>query len=249
LDESDSEAKGGLPLNFNSHIEICAVSYTFPGTQDEVLKDISVMIPRGASVGFIGGSGAGKSTLINIILGLLSPAHGNVKVDGQDIHSNLRGWKNLIGYVPQSIFLTDDTIRRNIAFGVPEEQINEDAIARVICAAQLKTFIGTLPEGVNTFVGERGTRLSGGQLQRIGIARALYHDPQVLILDEATSALDTMTETEVMGSIRALRGDKTILVVAHRLSTVVDCDWLYRLENGIVVQTEETKTVLNLPVN
>ena len=159
-----------------------------------------------------------------------------VRVDDVDIQTNLRGWQAQIGYVPQTIFLTDDTLRRNVAFGLASEQIDEDAVLRAIRAAQLDDFIAELPEGLDTVVGERGVRLSGGQRQRIGIARALYHDPAVLVLDEATSALDTETERGLMQAITAMHGRKTILIVAHRLSTVAYCERLYRLECGRITE-------------
>ena len=158
-------------------------------------------------------------------------------VDGNDIHDNLRGWQDTVGYVSQSIYLCDDSIRRNIAFGVPEKDIDDAAVQRALKAAQLDEFVGKLPAGAETFVGERGVRLSGGQRQRIGIARALYHDPEVLVLDEATSALDGETEKGVMAAVNALHGTKTLIIVAHRLTTVVDCDTLYRLDKGRIVQS------------
>jgi ABC-type multidrug transport system fused ATPase/permease subunit len=160
-----------------------------------------------------------------------------VTVDGRDIQDNLRSWQDSIGYVSQSIYLCDDSIRRNVAFGVREQDIDNAAVKRALKAAQLDTFVDSLPAGGNTFVGERGVRLSGGQRQRIGIARALYHDPKVLVLDEATSALDTQTEQDVMAAVNALHGTKTLIIIAHRLSTVADCDVLYRLDNGRVVQS------------
>ena len=177
---------------------------------------------------------------MDILLGLFTPDTGEVRVDGKDIQANLRNWQDQIGYVPQTIYLTDDTLRRNVAFGLPNEQIDDAAVQRAIQAAQLKDFVASLPDGLETIVGERGIRLSGGQRQRIGIARALYHDPAVLVLDEATSSLDTATERGVMQAVTALQGSKTILIVAHRLSTVEHCDRLYRLEQGkmtVVAQT------------
>jgi len=224
------------PIEFLDAIILKAVHYQYPETSTAALSDINITIPRGTSVGFIGGSGAGKSTLVDIILGLLSPSHGNVTVDGMDIKHNLRGWQDRIGYVPQTIYLTDDSLRRNVAFGVPEEQIDDAAVRHAIRAAQLEAFSNSLPEGLNTSVGERGVRLSGGQRQRIGIARALYHDPQVMVLDEATSALDTDTEREVMAAVNALSGEKTLIIVAHRLSTIEHCERLYRLEHGRIVE-------------
>jgi ATP-binding cassette, subfamily B, bacterial PglK len=224
------------PLPFNDRITLEGVTYQYEPAMAPSLCNISLWIPRGASIGFIGGSGAGKSTLVDVILGLLTPTRGQVKVDGVDVLTNLRGWQNQIGYVPQSIFLTDDSLRRNVALGLPEDQIDDTAVRRALRAVQLETFVSNLPEGLETRVGERGVRLSGGQRQRIGIARALYHDPQVLVLDEATSALDTETEEAVMAAVNAFVGQKTLVVVAHRMSTVARCDVLYRLEHGKIVE-------------
>ncbi|MFM8802532.1 MAG: ATP-binding cassette domain-containing protein, partial [Planctomycetia bacterium] len=223
------------PLRFREAIALEAVSYRYPRSDQTVLDSVSLTIPHGGSVGFVGGSGAGKSTLVDVILGLLPPTAGRVAVDSVDIQANLRGWQDRVGYVSQTIYLCDDSIRRNVAFGVPEEAIDEQAVRRALAAARLDAFVDGLPDGADTRVGERGVRLSGGQRQRIGIARALYHDPQVLVLDEATSALDTETEQEVMAAVNALHGTKTLIIVAHRLSTVSDCDRLYRLDGGRVV--------------
>jgi ABC-type multidrug transport system fused ATPase/permease subunit len=234
----------GERLPFNVALTLGQVDFLYPASKAPVLSAVNLKIPRGRSIGFIGGSGAGKSTLVDIILGLLTPTSGTVKIDGIDIQANLRGWQNQIGYVPQSIFLTDDTIRRNIAFGLPADEIVETAVWRAIRAAQLEEFVNELPQGLDTLVGERGVRLSGGQRQRIGIARALYHDPAVLVLDEATSSLDTATERGVMDAVRALQGDKTLIIVAHRLSTVEHCDRLFRLEQGRVVEEGETAIML-----
>jgi ABC-type multidrug transport system fused ATPase/permease subunit len=173
--------------------------------------------------------------LVDIILGLLTPVSGAVKVDGVDIQTNLRGWQDRIGYVPQSIFLTDDTIRRNVAFGLSDDQIEEALVWGSLRAAQLEQFVKSLPKGLDTQIGECGVRLSGGQRQRVGIARALYHNPSVLVLDEATSSLDTITEGDFMEAVCALKGDKTLIIVAHRLSTVEHCDHLFRLEGGKIV--------------
>lgn len=222
---------------FRHRIRLEHISYRYPGGQADVLHDVDIAIPHGASIGFVGGSGAGKSTLVDVLLGLLQPSSGRVTVDGFDIQDNLRGWQEIIGYVPQSIYLLDASIRRNVAFGVPENVINDAAVARALAAARLDDFVRSLPHGVETVVGERGARLSGGQRQRIAIARALYHDPHVLVLDEATSALDTDTEREVMAAVEALHGTKTLIIVAHRLSTVARCDELHRMEGGTVVRS------------
>ena len=232
-------------MPFEKGLQLVDVGYTYAGASTAALTGINLTIPRGRSVGFVGGSGAGKSTLIDVILGLLTPNEGQVRVDGIDIQSRLRGWQDQIGYVPQSIYLTDDTLRRNVAFGLAPEQIDEAAVQAAIQAAQLQEFIASLPDGLNTLVGERGIRLSGGQRQRIGIARALYHDPHVLVLDEATSALDNATEQEVMQAIGKLQGNKTILIVAHRLTTVSQCDRLYRLEQGKLVDQTVFSKVIN----
>jgi ABC-type multidrug transport system fused ATPase/permease subunit len=219
---------------FQTMLELSQTTYTYPAAAKPALEDISLSIRCGESVGFIGASGAGKSTLVDILLGLLTPDTGEVRVDGKGIQANLRNWQDQIGYVPQSIFLTDDTIRRNVAFGLANRQIDDTAVQRAIRAAQLDEFVASLPDGLETLVGERGIRLSGGQRQRIGIARALYHDPAVLVLDEATSSLDIATESGVMQAVTTLQGTKTTIIVAHRLSTVKHCDRLYRLEQGRV---------------
>lgn len=227
----------GSPVN-TSPSEFKGISISNVGffyhDKETVLNDINVDIPWGSSVGIVGPSGSGKSTLIDIILGLLSPQSGVVQVDGRDIRSDLKGWQSRIGYVPQTIYLTDDSLRKNIAFGLPDAQIDDDAVLRAAHMAQLDDLLADLPDGLRTIVGEMGSTLSGGQRQRVGIARALYHDPDVLLLDEATSALDNEAENAVVSAVEALKQQKTVVVVAHRLSTVRRCDCLFYLEKGRV---------------
>lgn len=228
--------RSGPPLSFTDRIVLEDVVFRYPTGHADALDHVSLEIPHGAAIGIVGGSGAGKSTLVDVTLGLLSPTAGRVTVDGIDIASNSRGWQDLVGYVPQAIYLCDDTIRRNVAFGIPDDRIDDVAVARALHAAQLDDFIQRLPAGVETLVGEQGIRLSGGQRQRLGIARALYHDPDVLVLDEATSALDTDTERGVMEAVNALHGTKTLVIVAHRYTTIARCDRIYSLEQGRVAK-------------
>ena len=234
-----------------SSISVENLSFSYETSTTQALMGVSIGISRGEAVGLVGPSGSGKSTLVDILLGLLEPTSGRVLVDGNDIHDNLRGWQDQIGYVPQSIFLTDDTLRRNVAFGLPKGENDDDAVKSAIRSAQLEDFVASLPDGLDTIVGERGVRLSGGQRQRIGIARALYNNPDVLVLDEATSSLDTDTEHGVMQAVQALQGEKTVIIVAHRLSTVEYCDRLYRLENARIVDegtfSEVTSRTKDLP--
>src|SRR5690606_13870739 len=225
-------------------IELRHVSYRYPGAPRDSLNGVDIRIAWRSTVGFIGGSGAGKTTLVDLVLGLLEPTTGSVCVDGVDIRDNLRGWQSQIGYVPQSIYLADDTLRRNIAYCIPNADISEEAVWNAVRAAQLEELVSQMPQGLDTLVGEQGVRLSGGQRQRIGIARALYYAPAVLVLDEATSALDFDTESEVMKSIAALRGEKTILIIAHRLTTLKSCDSVYRLESGKVVEVVDPDCLL-----
>ena len=215
------------------------ITYHYPDSDTEVLHDITLKIPKGKTVALIGPSGAGKTTLADIILGLLPPVSGVVRMDDKNVYENLRSWRQKLGYIPQSIYLSDDTIRNNVAFGIYEEQIDEDAIWKALEKAQLKEFVQGLEKGLDTYVGDRGVRLSGGQRQRIGIARALYHDPEILVLDEATSALDSRTEQAVMESIESLQGLKTMVIIAHRLTTIKNADLIYEVVEGKVIQRKK----------
>jgi ABC-type multidrug transport system fused ATPase/permease subunit len=219
-------------LQFEHMIRVEHVSYSYQNHLGIVIEGVNLEIKKGSEVGIIGTTGAGKSTLIDILLGLLKPTHGKVTVDGVDISTNIRGWQDLIGYVPQTVFLIDASIKANIAFGIREDEIDNAKVTRAIELAQLNKFVDGLPNGMDELVGERGVRLSGGQRQRIAIARALYLDPPILVFDEATSALDIDTEKEVMKSISHLRTFKTIVIVTHRLSALDECDQLIKIENG-----------------
>ena len=233
------------PLPLKKALVLENVSFQYPSAESLVLKEISISIKQGESIGFIGSTGGGKSTLVDIILGLLVPVSGVVKVDGVDIQTNPRGWQDRIGYVPQTIFLADDTIRRNVAFGLSDNQVKDAVIWSSLRSAQLEQFVKGLPEGLDTQIGEGGVRLSGGQRQRVGIARALYHNPSVLVLDEATSSLDLITEGDFMDAVSALKGDKTLIIVAHRLTTVEHCDYLFKFENGKIVEEGKSSILLS----
>ncbi|PWT73777.1 MAG: hypothetical protein C5B60_07740 [Chloroflexi bacterium] len=230
--QHETTVSNGEPLKVRNKINLVDICYRYPGAPDEALQGVSAEINANEAIAFIGASGAGKSTLIDILLGLLKPTSGHVLVDGNNIHEDLPAWQKQIGYIAQDIYLVDDSIRRNIAFGVADEEIDEGMLARAVEVAQLGEFVRSLPEGLSTQVGNRGIRLSGGQRQRIGIARALYHDPSILIMDEATNALDNETEQEIIEAIGRLRVGRTIVMIAHRLSTVRGCDRLYVLEAG-----------------
>lgn len=215
-------------------IQVQAVSYHYPDTEEWVLEDVNFSIKKGTTVAFIGSTGSGKTTMVDIILGLLTPQKGAVMADEINVHEKARTFHAQVGYIPQTIYLSDDTIRNNIAFGVRQENIDENAVRAAVERAQLKEFIDSLPLGLDTLVGDRGVRLSGGQRQRIGIARALYHDPEILVLDEATSALDNETESAVMEAIEHLQGMKTMLIIAHRLTTIRNVDVIYEVVGGKV---------------
>ena len=220
---------------FQNSIELKDIHYQYPNASKLSLLGISLSITKGQAIALVGESGSGKTTLVDVILGLLPPSQGEILVDEENILSNLTNWQSQIGYIPQSIYLCDDTIRSNIAFGVPLDQINEEQVWKSLKAAQLGELIRNLPDQLDTLVGERGIRLSGGQRQRIGIARALYHDPEVLIMDEATAALDNNTEREFMEALESMSKDKTMIMIAHRLSTVKNCEHLYLMQQGKII--------------
>lgn len=227
-------AKEKLPVTKAVNLE--DITYHYPNSDKLIFNHASVSFPIGKSIGVVGASGAGKTTIIDILLGLLKLQTGKVMADDADIQEHYREWLANVGYIPQMIFLLDADIRKNVAFGVPEEEIDDERLWYALKEAQLDEFVKTLPEGVNTGIGERGIRLSGGQRQRIGIARALYNDPEVLILDEATSALDNDTEAAIMDSMNRLHGKKTLIIIAHRLQTIEKCDMVFRVEDGAIVK-------------
>src|SRR5690625_4875487 len=208
------------------------VSFRYPNQNEYSVKDITLTIPIGKSVAFVGESGAGKTTLVDIILGLFRPENGEVLIDGKNLNDQKDIWQQKIGYIPQSIFLSDDTIRGNVAFGIDKDNTDDDEVWRALEQAQLKEFVKELPDKLDTSIGEHGVRISGGQRQRIGIARALYHNPEILFMDEATSALDNETEKEIMKAIDGLKGEKTLIIIAHRLSTIENCDIVFEINNG-----------------
>ena len=227
-----TDAGGPEPIRFTRSIALEHLAYRYEGEAEPVLLDVSLAIAKGESIGVVGPSGAGKSTLIDLLLGLLEPTAGRITVDGRDIASAMRSWRRHIGYVPQEPFILDDTVRRNVAFGLPDPEVDDRRVIAALRLAQLEDVVAALPRGLDTMLGEHGTRLSGGQRQRVAIARALYHEPEVLVFDEATSALDTPTERELIAALEALRGVKTLVVIAHRLTTVRRCDRLALLRDG-----------------
>lgn len=230
------EANDQPDIPFEHVIELANVTFTYPGAHRPAVCDVKVSIPRLTRTAFVGATGAGKSTLVDILLGLLPLEQGAIVVDGLRIEEgNVRAWRRHVGYVPQHIFLCDDTITRNIAFGMPDKEIDVEAVERAARIANLHDFVATLPAGYGTVIGERGVRLSGGQRQRIGIARAVYHNPDVIVFDEATSALDGITESAVMEAIEGLAISKTVVIIAHRLSSVRSCDVIYLMDKGAIV--------------
>ncbi len=242
---AERAAIAGPELHLNKEIELKDITFAYPDSEVNIFKNANMTVPKGKSVGIMGPSGAGKSTIVDILLGLLHVQSGEILCDGSNIFSNYESWLAQIGYIPQSIYLVDESIRDNIAFGIDAKEINDDRIWEVMEEAQLADFVRTLPEGLDTKIGDRGVRLSGGQRQRIGIARALYHNPEILVFDEATSALDNETEAAVMEAINSFHGKKTMVIIAHRLNTIANCDIIYEVKNEqITVTSLEGRTVI-----
>lgn len=232
----------GIPKNkmvLRDKIEMKDVCFSYSSNSEEILHKANMIIPIGKSVGIIGESGAGKSTLIDILLGLLPIQNGDILADRNSIFDDYSGWVGNIGYIPQMIYMLDDTIKVNVAYGIPDSEIDEDRLWLVLEEARIADFVRKLPEGVDSMIGERGVRISGGQRQRLGIARALYSNPDILVFDEATSALDTETEESIMESIETLHGKKTLIIIAHRLATIRDCDFIYRVENKTIIPVDK----------
>jgi ABC-type multidrug transport system fused ATPase/permease subunit len=252
--EFDSELQENKRSNGNKlfnlsklskEIEISNITFAYKDSLEPSLSNVNLKIKRGQSIGIIGPSGSGKSTLVDILLGLLKPNVGHIYVDKEDIYGDIRSWQDQVGYVPQSIYLIDSSLRKNIAFGIAEDEIDESRIEYAIHAAHLTDFVNNLPDGLDTYVGERGVRLSGGQRQRIGIARALYPDPSIIVLDEASSSLDNATEKQIMHTVEQLHLQKTIIIIAHRLSTIENCDWIFKLDRGKIIDEGKPDQLLN----
>ncbi len=232
VNEKEKDALEYSPMSLKERIELKGITFKYENTEKYIFDNADMSVKVGESVGIVGSSGAGKTTIVDILLGLLRPEEGTILCDGNDVTKDYAAWLSNIGYIPQTISLIDDSIRANVAFGYMEGTFNDEQVWKVLEEAQLKEFVEQLPEGLDTKVGERGVRLSGGQRQRIGIARALFHNPELLILDEATSALDNDTEAAIMEAINHFHGKKTMLIIAHRLKTIENCDVIYRVENG-----------------
>ena len=234
---AQKEKISGPPLHLNDKIELNNITFAYPDGERNIFSDAHMVVPKGKSIGIMGSSGAGKSTIVDILLGLLHVQTGEILCDGVNIFTNYESWLGQIGYIPQSIYMIDESIRSNIAFGIDESEIDDKRIDEVLVEAQLKDFVDSLPEGLDTTIGDRGVRLSGGQRQRIGIARALYHNPEILVFDEATSALDNETEAAVMEAVNSFHGKKTMVIIAHRLNTIEKCDIIYEVDNEKIVET------------
>ena len=230
--EAYAHAKKIEKMDITKEIALQDITYKYPNTENLIFDHADMTIPIGSAIGIVGTSGSGKTTIVDVMLGLLQLQTGRIMADGVDVSTNYEGWLKNIGYIPQTIFMIDSTIRKNVAFGFADEDIDDERVWAVLKEAQLDEFVRGLPEGLDTGIGERGIRISGGQRQRIGIARALYEDPEVLVLDEATSALDNDTEAAIMDSINRLHGKKTLVIIAHRLQTIEKCDMVFRVEKG-----------------
>lgn len=242
---AERAAISGPELHLDDKIELKDITFAYPDAETNIFTKANMVVPKGKAVGIMGPSGAGKSTVVDILLGLLHVQEGEILCDGRNIFSNYDSWLAQIGYIPQSIYLVDETIRENIAFGIDPDKISDERIWEVMEEAQLADFVRTLPDGLDTTIGDRGVRLSGGQRQRIGIARALYHNPEILVFDEATSALDNETEAAVMEAINGFHGKKTMVIIAHRLNTIVNCDIIYEVKDEKVTETTlEGRTIV-----
>jgi len=239
------ERKSAERMVFEHQVELVDVSFQYEDAPNLSLDSILLSIPKNSTVGLVGASGAGKTTVVDVIIGLLKPAKGKIMVDGKDIHESFFSWQRQIGYIPQSIYLADDTVKNNVAFGSPIEAIDEDKVWKALELAQLDEFVRSAKDGLSTMVGENGVRLSGGQRQRIGIARALFYEPQILVMDEATAALDNETERVFMESIEKLGQKKTIIIIAHRLTTVKNCDIIFLLDQGRLIASGSYETLMS----
>jgi ABC-type bacteriocin/lantibiotic exporter with double-glycine peptidase domain len=233
---SDALKTEDSKLKFHK-LELKNISFRYSQTNTEVISNLSLNIDRNQSVGIIGKSGSGKTTMINIFLGLLTPQKGTIEVNGLPINNNLRRWLDMVAYIPQDVFILDDTIRRNIAMGVPDEEIDMEKLTQSINVAQLKDVVNRLPDNIEAVVGERGIRLSGGERQRLALARAFYHEREVIIMDEATAALDNETERQLVRAINEFKTNKTMIIIAHRLSTLKDCNIIYKVDNGRIIDS------------
>ena len=240
--------KTNSDILFNKELELKQVCFSYNGSEQSILENINLTIQKNSTVGFVGKSGAGKTTTVDIILGLLNPKSGKVLVDGLDIRENIKSWQRKAGYIPQQIYLMDDTIRANIAFGIPDEEVDSNKVRNAVTLAQLDEFVNQLPNGLQNIIGESGVRVSGGQRQRIGIARALYNEPELLIMDEATAALDNETEKAFMEAIESLSGKRTIIIIAHRLTTVANVDKIFFLKEGKLITSGTFKELLSTSV-